>query len=68
METWRTLHPRRILHAAGAISVHDGVSQASLEPRQSGPELSALPTGQPRSLCIVRKMSLVNLRLYMNCK
>ena len=26
MGTWRTLHPRRILHAPGAISVHRGVS------------------------------------------
>ena len=25
MGTWRTLHPRRILHATGAISVHGGV-------------------------------------------
>ena len=26
MGTWRTLHPRRILHALGVISVHGGVS------------------------------------------
>ena len=40
METWRTLHPREILHAPGAISVYGGVSQASLESETSGPELS----------------------------
>ena len=26
MGTWRTLHPRRILHAQSAVSVHSGVS------------------------------------------
>ena len=25
MGTWRTLHPRRILHAPGAISVHGNI-------------------------------------------
>ena len=37
-----TFHPRRILYAPGIISIHGGVSQASLEPGPSGPELSAL--------------------------
>ena len=35
METWRTLHSRRILHALSAISVHDSFRQASLEPKPS---------------------------------
>ena len=48
METWRILHPLRILHSSGAVSVHDDVSQATLEPGPSGPELSDLPTEQPR--------------------
>ena len=31
LETWRTLHPRRILHASGAINVHGSVTPG--EPR-----------------------------------
>ena len=31
METWRTVHPRWILHAPGAISVHGSISPG--EPR-----------------------------------
>ena len=31
MGAWRTLHPRRILHAPGAINVHGGFSPG--EPR-----------------------------------
>ena len=41
MGTWRTLHPRRILHAPGAISVHDGFSPGELI------NLRTLPTWQP---------------------
>ena len=50
MGTWRTLHPRRILHSPGAISVHDSFHQASLEPEPSGQELSTLPTRQLQPL------------------
>ena len=32
MGIWRTLHPRRILHAPGVISLHDVFRQASIEP------------------------------------
>ena len=43
MGTWRTLHPRRILHALGAISVHRDVLLG--EPRtralRSGTECSS---------------------------
>ena len=50
MQTWRTLHPRRILHASGAISVYRGVSPG--EPRtwilQSGSECSADRVISPR--------------------
>ena len=43
--TWRTLHPRRILHAPGAISVHGGLwLVTSLEPGPSGLKSNALPT------------------------
>ena len=42
MGTWRTLHPRRILHEPGAISVHDSFRQVSLEPGPSGQELRNL--------------------------
>ena len=48
METWRTLHPRRILHAPGAISAHGCFRQASLEPGPSGQELRILLIGQLR--------------------
>ena len=34
MGTWRTMHPRRILHAPGDIGVHDGFSPG--EPRARG--------------------------------
>ena len=46
MGAWRTLHPRRILHALGAISVHGNFRQESLKPGPSGQELRTLPTGQ----------------------
>ena len=46
METWRTLHTRRILHAPGAIRVHGGFSPSDLEPGPSSQESSTLPTGQ----------------------
>ena len=49
MGTWRTLHPRRILHAPGAISVHGSFRQASLEPGPSGQELRTLSTRQLRA-------------------
>ena len=45
MVTWRALHPRQILHALGAISVHN---QASLEPEASSPKSSSHPTCPPR--------------------
>ena len=48
MGTWKTMNPRRILHAPGAISVHDGVLPASLEPGTSGLDLNPLSTGPPR--------------------
>ena len=48
MGTWRTLHPRRISHAPGAISVHGSVFHTSLEPGPSGPQMAILPTGPPR--------------------
>ena len=50
MGTWSTLHLQRILHAPGGISMHGGVSLASLELGLSGPELGALPTGRPQPL------------------
>ena len=52
METWRTLHPRRILHPPGAISVYGSFSEVSLEPGPSGQELRILPIGQLRPLDI----------------
>ena len=55
MGTWRILHPQRIFHATCAISVHGSVWQASLEPRPSSPELSALSIEQPRTCNIIRK-------------
>ena len=45
--TRRILHPRRILHATGAINVHDSFRQASLEPGPSSQELRTPPTGKP---------------------
>ena len=48
MRTWRTLHPRRILHAPDAISVHGSFHQVSLEHGPSGQVLRTLPTGQLR--------------------
>ena len=42
--TWRTLHPWRILHAPGAISVHCSFRQASLEPGPSSQERRTLST------------------------
>ena len=48
METWKTLHPRRNLHAPSSISVHGSFHQANLEPGSSGQELRTLPTGQLR--------------------
>ena len=48
MATWMTLHPRRILHAPGSISVHGSFRHASLETGSSAQELMTLPTGQLR--------------------
>ena len=56
MGTWRTLYPRRILHALDDISVHCSLRQASLEPGPSGQELRTRPTGQLRF-----RISYVNL-------
>ena len=50
MGTWRILHPRRILHAPGAISLHGSFCQVSLELGPSGQELRTLPTGLLRAL------------------
>ena len=50
MGVWRTLHPRLILHAQAAISVHSSFRQASPEPGPSGQELRTLPTGQLQAL------------------
>ena len=58
MEIWRTLHPRRILTAPGAISVHGSVS-SGLEPVPSGPELSAQPTWPLRTRSNQRKITSV---------
>ena len=44
--TWRTLDPRRILRAAGAV--HGGFHQVSLESWPTGQELRTLPIGQLR--------------------
>ena len=33
MGTWKTLHPRRILHTSGTISVHDGFSPGKPQTR-----------------------------------
>ena len=49
MGTWRALHPRRILHAPGAISVHVGASPDESRTRalRSGAECSSdLPTAE----------------------
>ena len=54
MGTRSTLHPRRILHAPGAISVDGDVLQASFEAGPSCQELSALPTEQPRPQLRIR--------------
>ena len=53
-------HPRRILRAAGAISVHGSFRQASLEPGSSGQELWTLPTGQLRPPMGGRKLGVVS--------
>ena len=60
MGTWRTLHPKLILYAPVAISVHGSFRQASLEPGPSGQELRTLLTGQlrPRQL----RTALCNLQ------
>ena len=39
--TWRTLHPRWIFHAQAPLAYMALFRRASLEPRPSGPELSA---------------------------
>ena len=44
----KDIAPTMVLHASCAISGHNDVSQASLEPGLSGPELSTLPIGQHR--------------------
>ena len=43
MGTWRTLHPRRTLHAPGDISAHGGISKGKLRTQalRSGVECSA---------------------------
>ena len=38
MSIWRTLHPRRILHAPGAISVHGGPGEPRTQALRSGAE------------------------------
>ena len=48
MGTWRTLQPRRISHAPGAISLHSSFGQVRLEPGPAGQELRTLPTVQLR--------------------
>ena len=45
MGTWRTLQPRRIVHAPGAFSVRGDVLSGDPRTRSPGPELSALPIG-----------------------
>ena len=47
-ETWRTLHPRWISHAPGAISVHGGVLPGETQSRALLSELSALRTRPQR--------------------
>ena len=47
MGTWKTLHPRKILHATSSISVHGSFHQASLEPGHSGLELRTWATAAP---------------------
>ena len=42
MRAWRTLYPRRILHAPGAIKMF---RQVRLKPGPSSPELNALQLG-----------------------
>ena len=42
----KKIAPMMDFNAPGAISVNSGFLQESLEPGPSGPELSALPTGQ----------------------
>ena len=48
MGIYRTLHPRRILHAPGDISAHCGFSPDEAEPGPFCLELRTLPTGQQR--------------------
>ena len=42
MGTWRTLHPRRILHAPGAFSVHGGVLPGEPSTQPIVPHMSSL--------------------------
>ena len=68
MGTWRTLHPRRILHAPGAISVHGSFRQAILEPGQSGQELRTLPTGHllPPSRLVWKRLKVYQCEVLVN--
>ena len=65
MGIWRTLQPRRILHAPGAISVHGGVSPGKPRTRalQSGAEDST--DWAPAALGFLEDLGSLKLE---NCK
>ena len=63
--TWKTLHTRPILHAPGAISVHDSVSLSELRTRdlRSGAECSSdLPTAGPSIIRCSTAPKLANVK------
>ena len=64
MGTWRTLHPRRILHTPGAISEHNSFRQASLEPgpanRSAAEDSADWITASPKTKERKFKKNLVN--------